>query len=72
MLKIVAIALALAVCSGPAFAAKAKGEQTKKGRSYEECQKRAQALGMRGGGNRSNPTSPNATGYMAQCMRGEV
>ena len=72
MLRIAVVALSLAVCSGPALAGKAKAEQAKKGRSYEECQKRAQAIGLRGGGNRSNPTAPNAKGYMAQCMRGEV
>ena len=76
MLRIAVIALSLAVCSGPAFVEKAKAEQTKKGHSFDECQKRARAGGNMwmgtNGRHFSNPTGPNAKGFMAQCMRGEV
>jgi len=77
MLRIAVIALSLAVCCGPAFVEKAKAKQTKKGHSFEECQKRQHAAGLNGmgapnGRRHGNPYSPHATGWMAQCMRGEV
>jgi hypothetical protein len=77
MFKIIVIALTLAFCSGPALAETAKGDQPKKGRSYEDCQKRMQAAGLTGmaapqGRRGGNPTDPNAKGWMAQCMRGEI
>jgi hypothetical protein len=77
MLRIAVIALSLAVSSGPAFVAKAKAEPTKKEHSFKECQKRLHAAGLNGMGapkgmRHGNPTSPHATGWMAQCMRGEV
>jgi hypothetical protein len=76
MLRIVVIAFALTVCSGPVMAEKASAQQAKKGHSFEECQKRARASGNMwmgtNGRHFSNPTNPNAKGFMAQCMRGEV
>jgi hypothetical protein len=41
MLRVVVIAFALAVCSGPVTAEKATSQQAKKGHSFEECQARA-------------------------------
>jgi hypothetical protein len=41
MLRVVVIAFALAVCSGPVMAEKATSPQAKKGHSFEECQARA-------------------------------
>ncbi len=75
--KIFLVALALAVCSGAAVAAEKKNSASKKGQSFEECQKRRQALGAGGSGHKAkggnfNPTSPNAQGYIARCMRGEI
>ncbi len=67
MLKITITILALAVIAGPTFA---KDQSPKKGRSFEECHKRAVALGLKGQGN-SDP-SPNCKSFMCQCMRGEV
>ena len=40
MLRVVVIAFALAVCSGPVMAEKATSQQAKKGHSFEECQAR--------------------------------
>src|SRR5471030_1874016 len=59
------------------LAANGKGDQPKKGRSYEECQKRTNAAGLNnmgamGGKRGGNPTDPNAKGWIAQCMRGEI
>jgi len=76
MLRIIAVLLALAICYGPMMAEKATAQQVKKGHSYEECQKRARASGNMwmgtNGRHFSNPSNPNAKGFMAQCMRGEV
>jgi hypothetical protein len=71
MLRVSVIALSLAIWCSPLLIGKANAEKAKKGQSYEECQKRAIALGMRIG-NRANPNNPNAHGFLAQCMRGEV
>ena len=76
MLRVVVIAFALAVCSGPVMAEKATSQQAKKGHSFEECQARARASGNMwmgtNGRHFSNPTSPTAKGFMAQCIRGDV
>jgi hypothetical protein len=75
MFKIVILALTFALCAAPALAASTKDSQTqsaKKGRSFEECQKRALALGMAPHGKQYNPESPNAKGFVSQCMRGEI
>jgi hypothetical protein len=76
MFRVAVIAFALAVCSGPVLAGKATSQQVKKGHSFEECQARAHATGSKwmgtNGRHFSNPTSPTAKGFLAQCMRGEV
>ena len=77
MLRIAVIALSLAVCSGFTFVEKARAEQTKKGHSFEQCQKRLHAAGLNAmgapnGRRHGDPYSPHATGWMAQCMRGEI
>jgi hypothetical protein len=75
MLRIAIITLSLAVCSGSAFVEKAKAENTKHGRSYEECKKLIKGFGDKGAGarnrNAANPYNQNAQGRMARCMRGE-
>ena len=76
MFRVAVIAFALAVFSGPVMAGNAKPQQAKKGHSFEECQARAHATGSKwmgtNGRHFSNPTSPTAKGFIAQCMRGEV
>ena len=53
-----------------------KKTSCRKGHTFEECQARARATGNKwmgtNGRHFSNPTSPTAKGFMAQCMRGEV
>jgi hypothetical protein len=76
MFRIVVIAFALIISLSPVMAEKTPAQQAKKGNSFEECQKRARASGNMwmgtNGRHFSNPTNPNAKGFMAQCMRGEV
>jgi len=76
MFRIVMIASALVICLSPVMVEKAMAEQTKKGHSFEECQKRARSSGNMwmgtNGRHFSNPTSPTAKGFIAQCMRGEI
>ncbi len=67
MFKIVVAVLTFAIGSGPAMAEKAKGGKAKTP-TYEECQKRAKALGLKG----RSPNKPDGNSFMAQCMRGEV
>ena len=74
MFRIVVIASALMFSLSSVMAQKTT--QAKKGHSFEECQKRARAEGNMwmgtNGRHFSNPSSPTAKGFIAQCMRGEI
>ena len=76
MSRIVVIVSALMISLSPVMLEKTTAEQAKKGHSYEECQQRAHASGSKwmgtNGRHFSNPTSPTAKGFIAQCMRGEI
>jgi len=76
MFRIVVIVCALMFSLSSVMAQKATAEEAKKGHSFEECQKRARAEGNMwmgtNGRHFSNPTSPTAKGFIAQCMRGEI
>ena len=76
MFRIVVMVSALTISLSPVMVEKTTAEQVKKSHSFEECQKRAHASGSKwmgtNGRHFSNPTSPTAKGFIAQCMRGEI